>query len=261
MTTVHTLLAVAASSSWAISQMDVKNAFLHGDLNEEVYMQPPLGVDAPPGFVCRLRRALYGLKQAPHAWFECFVSVIKTASFTPSDHDPALFIHISPHGRTLLLLYVDDILIMGDDVEYTLVKQQLGEHFQMSDLGPLSYFLGIKVKQYANGYYISQIKYIQDLIARSGITDNRTTATSMDLHLQLRPTDGTPLLDPSRYRHLVGSLVYLTVTRLDIAHAVHILSQFVSAPTSIHFGHLLRVLRYLRGTPSRCLFYARNSPL
>jgi hypothetical protein len=146
MTTVRTLLAVAASSSWAISQMDVKNAFLHGDLNEEVYMQPPPGVDAPPGFVCRLRRALYGLKQAPRAWFERFVSVIKTAGFTPSDHDPALFIHISPRGRTLLLLYVDDILITGDDVEnISLVKQQLGEHFQMSDLGPLSYFLGIEV--------------------------------------------------------------------------------------------------------------------
>jgi len=162
----------------------------------------------------------------------------------------------------LLLLYVDDILITGDDVEHiSLVKQHLGEHFPMSYLGPLSYFLGIEVKQCANGYYISQTKYIQDLIARSGITNNWTTATPMDLHLQLHPTDGIPLPDPSRYRHLVGSLVYLIVTRLDIAHAVHILSQFVSAPTSVHFGHLLRVLRYLRGTASRCLFYARNSPL
>ena len=119
----------------------------------------------------------------------------------------------------------------------------------------------MRFKQCANGYYISQTKYIQDLIARSGITNNRTTATPMDLHLQLRPTDGTPLPDPSRYRHIVGSLVYLIVTRPDIAHAVHILSQFVSAPTSVHFGHLLHVLRYLRGTSSRCLFYACNSPL
>ena len=83
----------------------------------------------------------------------------------------------------------------------------------------------------------------------------------MDLHLQLRPTDGIPLPDPSRYRHLVGSQVYLTVTRPDIAHAVHILSQFVSAPTFVHFGHLLRVLRYLRGTSSQSLFYAHDSLL
>ena len=96
MTTVRTLIAVAASCSWTISQMDVKNAFLHGDLHEEVYMQPPPGVDAPSGHVCRLRRALYGLKQAPRAWFERFVSVIRAAGFSPSDNDPALFIHVSP---------------------------------------------------------------------------------------------------------------------------------------------------------------------
>jgi hypothetical protein len=131
----------------------------------------------------------------------------------------------------------------------------------MTDLGPLSYFLGIEVLHSDKGYYISQSKYIQDLIAQSGITDNRIAATPMDLHLQLRPTDGNPLQDPSHYGHIVVSLVYLTVTRPDIAHAVHILSQFVSAPTSVHFGHLLRVLRYLRGTSSQCLLYPRGNPL
>ena len=84
------------------------------------------------------------------------------------------------------------------------------------------------------------VQIYRDLIARSDITDSRTAATPMDLHLQLHPIDGTSLEDPSRYRHIVGNLVYLTVTRPDIAHAVHILSQFVSAPTSVHFGHLLR---------------------
>ena len=113
----------------------------------------------------------------------------------------------------------------------------------MSDLGPLSYFLGIEVLHSPKGYYLSQSKYIQDLLARSGITDSRIAATLMDLHLQLRPTDGAPLEDPSQYRHIVRSLVYLTVTRPDIAHVVHILSQFVSAPTSVYFGHLLHVLR------------------
>jgi len=154
------------------------------------------------------------------------------------------------------------MLITGDDAEHiSLVKRHLSQQFQMTDLGPLSYFLGIEVSRSDKGYYISQSKYIQDLIARSGIIDTRTAATPMDIHLQLRPTDGTPLEDPARYRHIVGSLVYLTVTRPDIAHAVHILSQFVSAPTSVHFGHLLRVLRYLRGTSSRGLFYAHDNSL
>jgi len=161
MTTIRTLIAVAASCSLTISQMDVKNAFLHGDLHEEVYMQPPPGVHAPSGYVCRLRRALYGLKQAPRAWFQRFVSVIRAAGFSPSEHDPALFIHHSPHGRTLVLLYVDDMLITGDDIEHiSHVKKQLGEQFQMSDLDPLSYFLGIEVLHSAKGYYLSQSKYI-----------------------------------------------------------------------------------------------------
>ncbi|WVZ62539.1 hypothetical protein U9M48_012278 [Paspalum notatum var. saurae] len=234
----------------------LKNAFLHGDLHDEVYMQPPPDVQAPSGYVCRLRKALYGLKQAPRAWFQRFASVIHAAGFSSSDHDPALFIHVSPRGRTLLLLYVDDMLITGDDPDHiSRVKQHLSEQFQMSNLGPLSYFLGIE------GSYLSQSKYIKDLVARFGLSDPRTAATPMDLNLKLSPNDGLPLEDPSRYRHVVGSLVYLTVTRPNIAHAVHILSQFVSAPTSVHYGHLLRVLRYLRGTSSQCLFYARDSPL
>lgn len=162
--------------------------------------------------------------------------MIQTTSFSASDHNPALFIHLSLCGPTLLLVYVDDILIKGDDVEHiSRVKKQLGEQFQMSNLGSLSYLMGIEVLHNEKGYYISQSKYIQDLIDRFGITDNQTTATPIYLHLKLHPNDGTPLENPSRYGHIVGSLVYLTVTRPDIAHAVHILSQFVSAP---HFSSL-----------------------
>jgi hypothetical protein len=133
------------------------------------------------------------LSKIAAAVFECFVSVIRAAGFSPSDHDPALFIHLSSCGRTLLLLYVDDILITGADANnISYVKQLLGAQFQMSALGPLSYFLSIEVKQSAKGCYLSQSKYIQDLIAHCGITDHQTAATPMDLHLQLHPTDGTP---------------------------------------------------------------------
>jgi hypothetical protein len=159
---------------------------------------------------------------------------------------------------------VDDMLITGDNSEHiSHVKQHLSKEFQMSDLVPLSYFLGIEVQQTQKGFYLSQSKYTQDLLDRSGLTDTRTVATPMDIHLKLRPKDGTPLADRTRYRHIVGSLVYLTITRPDIAHAVHMLSQFVSTPTSVHYGHLLRVFRYLRGTRTRskCLLYASDSPL
>jgi len=99
-------------------------------LSEEVYMQPPPGVVAPLGYVCHLRRALYGLKQPPRAWHERFVSVIRAAGFSPSDHDPVLFVHLSPRGRTLLLLYVDDMLITGDDEDHiSHVKHKLSAEF------------------------------------------------------------------------------------------------------------------------------------
>jgi hypothetical protein len=132
MTTVRTLVAVATSSSWTISQMDVKNVFLNGDLHE-VYMHPPPGVDTPSGHVCHLRHALYGMNQAPRAWFERFISAITVAGFFSSEHDPALFVHISPKGRTILLLYMDDMLITGDNSEHiSHVKKYLSKEFHIS---------------------------------------------------------------------------------------------------------------------------------
>ncbi|KAK1669781.1 hypothetical protein QYE76_057940 [Lolium multiflorum] len=248
MTTMRTLLAVAYVRRWSVSQLDVQNAFLNGELSEEVYMQPPPGYSVPDGMVCRLRRSLYDLKQASRAWFERFASVVTAAGFSPSLHDPALFVHTSPRGRTLLLLYVDDMIITGDDPEYiAFVKARLRDQFLMTDLGPLRYFLGIEVSSTSDGFSISQEKYIQDLLARAALGDERTVDTPMELNVKLRPTDGDLFPDPTRYRHLVGSLVYLAVTRPDISYPVHILSQFVSAPTTVHYSHLLRVLRYLRG--------------
>ena len=223
-------------------------------------MQPPPGYSVPDGLVCRLRRSLYGLKQAPRAWFERFSYVVIDAGFTPSDHNPALFVHTSPHGRTLL--YVDDMIITGDDSQYIdFVKQHLSETFLMSDLGPLRYFLGLEVTSTSDGIFLSQEKYTQDILSCASLTDHRTVDTPMELGVHLRPTDGVPLADPTRYRQLVGSLVYLGITRPDISHSVHILSQFVSAPTHLHYAHLLRVLRYLRGTISRRLFFPRSSSL
>jgi hypothetical protein len=139
MTTVRTLLAVASIRQWSISQLDVKNAFLNGELREEVYMQPPPGYFVPDGLVCRLRCSLYGLKQAPRTWFERFSYVVIDAGFKPSDHDPAPFVHTSPRGRTLLLLYVDDMIITGDDSQ-------------------------LEITSTSDGIFLSQEKYTQDLL-------------------------------------------------------------------------------------------------
>ena len=115
--------------------MDVKNAFLNGDLTEEVYMQPPPGYTCPPNKVCLLRKALYGLKQAPRAWFEKFSSTVSQLGFSSSPHDSALFIRKTTAGTVLLLLYVDEMIITGDDTSgIANLKESLSHHFEMKDL-------------------------------------------------------------------------------------------------------------------------------
>jgi hypothetical protein len=131
----------------------------------------------------------------------------------------------------------------------------------MSDLDPLRYFLGIEISSTSEGLFLSQEKYIQDLPDRASLTDHRIAETPIELIVHLKPTDDEPLEDPTCYHHIVESLVYLGVTRPDISYSVHILSQFVSSPTQIHYSHLLHVLHYLRGTISHHLFFSRSSSL
>jgi hypothetical protein len=262
LTSVRALLAVAASRHWSLCQMDVKNAFLNGDLSEEVYMQLPPGLSHSTNKVCRLRRALYGLKQAPRAWFAKFSTTISRLGYSISPYDSALFIRRTDRGTILLLLYVDDMIITGDDITgIQELKQFLSQHFEMKDLGPLNYFLGLEISSSSDGYYLTQTKYISDLLSRANLTDSKIVDTPAELNTRLTPYDGEPLRDFTLYRHLVGSLVYLTVTRPDISYAVHQVSQFMAAPRSTHFSAVLRILRYLKGTLFHGLYFSSQSPL
>jgi hypothetical protein len=262
---VRTLIAVSASRHWPLFQMDVKNAFLNGELTEEVYMQLLPGFSQPPSFshkVCHLRWALYGLKQTSRAWFAKFSSTISQHGFSASSYDSALFFRRSDHGITFLLLYVDDMIITGDDVQGIQdLKRFLGQHFEMKDLGPLSYFHGLEVSSSSNGYYLTQAKYTSDLISRAGITDNKIVDTPIEYNNRLNTNDGEPLLDATLYRQLVGSLVYLIVTRPNISYAVHIVSQFMAAPQSLHYATVLRILRYLKDTLFYGLHFSSQSSL
>ncbi|XP_026452224.1 uncharacterized protein LOC113352640 [Papaver somniferum] len=262
MITVRTLLAVVAARGWDLHQMDVTNAFLHGDLEEKVYMQPPPGLPHSPNQVCKLRRALYGLKQAPRAWFEKFSSAVTQYGFTQSAYDSAMFLKRSDKGVVLLLLYVDGMVITGSDLEgVNALKSQLSMSFQMKDLGHLRYFLGIEVDRSSKGYFVSQVKYSTDIIHCAGFTDNKTVDTPLEVNVKYNPTDGKILSNPTLYRQLVGSLNYLTITRPDISHVVHVVSQFVSAPRSTHYAVVLRILRYLKGTLHQGLHFSSTSDL
>jgi hypothetical protein len=146
---------------------------------------------------------------------------------------------------------VNDMIITGDDPEYIIfVKAHLTNQFLISDLGPLRYFLGIEISSTSEGFSLFQEKYIYDLLDRAFLTDHRTAETPMELNVYLTPPDGEPLENPTRYHHIVWSLIYLGVTRPDISYSIHILSQFISAP-QIHYNHLLHVLHYIYGTSVR----------
>ncbi|KAL0553917.1 hypothetical protein IC582_007821 [Cucumis melo] len=182
--------------------------FLNGTLSEEVYMKPPPGTTPPPQKVCLFRRALYGLKQALRAWFATFSSTITQLGFTSSSHDSALFTLQTSNGIVLFLLYVDDMIITGDDPQVISDLQcYLGQHFEMKDLRNLSYFLSLEISSSPSGYYLSQAKYASDLLNRSSITDSATISTPLDPNVHLTLFDGVPLDDPTLYRQLVGSLI------------------------------------------------------
>ena len=169
LSSIMTLIIVSAARKWPLFQMDVKNAFLNGELLEEVYMKLPSGYSHPPRFphiVFRLRRALYGLKQAPRAWFAMFSSTISQHGFSGNSFDTTLFLRRSGHGITILLLYVDDMIIISDDMEGIQdLKHFLGRQFEMKDLDPFNYFLGLEVSSSADGYYLTHTKYTSDLIS------------------------------------------------------------------------------------------------
>jgi len=179
--------------------------------------------------------------------------------------DYVMFLRSTPHSIVLLILYVDDMVItVSDPVAIGSLKRHLQSEFEIKDLGFLRYFLDIEVAYSSHGYLLSEQKYIADLLERATLSDPATptsspVSTPMELHLKLRHDDGTPLPQPTRYRKLVGSLICLSTTRPNISQAVHVLSQFVSAPTLVHYVTLFRVLRYLRSIISRLLLYNSDS--
>ena len=164
-----------------------------------------------PHDVCKLRRSLYGLKQAPRAWFEKFRSTLLSFSFTQSQYDSSLFLHTSTSGIVILLVYVDDIIITGTDCGLiTKLQQRLHATFHMKDHGQLTYFLGLEVHYRSHGLFVNQHKYIQDLITLAGLEDTSSVDTPMEVNVKYRKDEGDLLEEPTLYRRLVGSLIYLT---------------------------------------------------
>ncbi|GKV38309.1 hypothetical protein SLEP1_g46233 [Rubroshorea leprosula] len=174
----------------------------------------------------------------------------------------ALFIHKTTWGMVLLLVYVDDMIITGDDITCVEeLKQSLNQKFEMKDLGVLSYFLGLEVTYLDDGYLLSQVKYASDLVSTIELSDSKSVSTPLEPNVKLTPMDGSPLFDSTHYRQLVGNLVYLTTTRPDITYAIHIVSQFIATPCSTHYVTVLRIIRYVKGTLFHGLHFSAHSSL
>lgn len=202
MNTVRILLSLAAHFNWQLLQYDVKNAFLHGDLDEEIYMNIPPGLEGGTGNkVCRLNKALYGLKQSPRAWFGRFAKVMKDSGYIQSQGDHTLFIkHSNAGGVTALLVYVDDIIVTGNDErEKHELKLRLVKEFEIKELGKLKYFLGIEVAYSTKGIFISQQKYVTDLLIETGKIGCKPVSTPMDPYQKLGEAKEEPAVDKGMY--------------------------------------------------------------
>jgi histone deacetylase 1/2 len=249
--TVRLVLAIALSRGWSLRQADVKNAFLHGLLQETVYMTQP------PGFedqhrrthVCQLKKAIYGLKQAPRAWFSRLSSKLLEFGFLSSAADSSLFVFRQSDLVLYVLVYVDDLIITGSSNRaIDSLLRELNHVFAIKDLGPLSFFLGIEVALDPGGLVLSQRKYIKELLQRTNMTQCRPVSTPMSSSEKLSKTTGT-ILSPegiTLYRSTVGALQYLTITRPDIAYSVNKVCQYLQEPTDIHWGAVKRILRFLK---------------
>jgi hypothetical protein len=241
--------------------LDVKNAFLHGSLSEEVYMDQPPGYTDPrfPNHVCRLHKAIYELKQAPRAWFHRFNSFLLQYGFTCSHADYSFFVFHKPAGIIYLLLHVDDIVLTGNNP--SLLQKftaHLSREFSMNDLGPLHYFLGIEVQHTSTGLFLSQIKYALDLLKRVEMANYKPITTSMVVGQRLSAV-GASFSDSTLYRSIVGALQYLVITHPDLAHSVNTVCQFMHTPTEDHFRTVKRILRYVKGTLSFSLTISSHS--
>jgi hypothetical protein len=258
-TTIRLLIALAAIHNLVIHQMDVKTAFLNGDLEEEVYMKQPEGFVMPDNEhkVCKLVKSLYGLKQAPKQWHQKFDEVVLSNGFILNQADKCVYSKFDTSGKGVFIcLYVDDMLIFGTDQnQVDKTKNFLSSKFSMKDMGEADVILGIKIKRENKGIVITQSHYIEKILKKFNYESCSPVSTPMDPGEKLMPNTGKPV-DQLEYSKAIGSLMYAMIsTRPDIAYAVGKLSRFTSNPSRHHWHAITRVFKYLKGTMNYGLSY------
>jgi hypothetical protein len=245
-----------------LRQLDVNSAFLHGTLTEAVYMVQPPGFkdDTKPNHVCQLNKAIYGLKQAPRAWYSALKRAIMEFGFENSKADFSLFIYKTKSVTYYFLVYVDDLIITGNDPSFvSSIIDQLGNQFSLKDMGQLHFFLGMEVIPTTKGLFLSQHKYIRDLLTKTNMHGAKDVTTPLSTSTMLKLIDGTSSANSTEFRSVIGALQYLSLTRPDISFAVNKLSQFMHKPTTTHWTAAKRLLRYLKHTIFHGIHIRRSS--
>jgi hypothetical protein len=229
-------------------------------VEQEVYIGQPVGfvIHGKESHVCKLKKALYGLKQTPRAWYGRIDNFsLESLGFSKSIEDPNLYIKIVQNHHVVLVLYVDDLFLTREEHLIAQNKRELSAEFELKDLGLTHYFLGLEVWQKPGDIFLSQSKYVVDVLHRFGMLDCKSMTTTMISNMKKLDDQATGLdqEDPTIYRQIIGSLMYLVHTRPDIFYAVNALSQFMCEPKHIHMVVVKHVLRYVRGTISYGLKY------
>eukprot|EP01018_Ginkgo_biloba_P000406 Gb_07443 [translate_table: standard] len=227
--TINIVLAIAAQHKWTVSQMDVKSAFLNGYIDEEAYVEQPTSykIQGKEQSVYKLKKALYGLKQAPRAWYARIDNYFLKNGFSRRNSEPALYIKHDSSEILIVCIYVDDLIYTGNNKNLMKKFQAaMTQEFEMTDLGHMHYFLGIEVQQHFEGIFISQAKYVADLLEKFRMKTCKAVATPLALGEKLTKEDASSKVNATLYRSLVGSLMYLTTTRPDIMYAMNLVSRF-----------------------------------
>ncbi|CAH9074982.1 unnamed protein product [Cuscuta epithymum] len=259
--TIRMLIALAAHREWKIHHLDVKSAFLNGDLQEEVYVSQPEGfcVKNEEHKVYKLSKALYGLRQAPRAWNTRLDRSMKSLGFVKCSQEQAVYTKIYEEEILVVGVYVDDLIITGTSLDcIERFKMQMMKEFEMSDLGLLSYYLGIEVDQKKGCITLKQSAYARRVLQQFGMEDCNSSKCPMEARQQLGIDVGGVHVDPTEYRSLIGNLRYLTHTRPDISYAVGIISRYMEKPTTVHQVAAKRILRYVKGTINYGIQYERG---
>ena len=217
--------------------MDVKSAFLNGVLEEEVYIEQPLGYvkEGKENKVLKLKKALYGLKQAPRAWNTRIDAYFKEHGFVQCPYEHALYVKVRKNDILFVALYVDDLIFSGNNLDMIeKFKLEMTKEFEMTDLGHMSYFLGLEVKQDESGIFVSQEAYAKEILKRFKMEDCNPVSTPVESGTNLSRYDEGTEVDATVYRSLVGCLRYLTCTRPDIAYGVGLVSRYMEEPKMTH---------------------------